>query len=144
MSRIFVSEGTGAEVYVFADDHCPPHVHARHRGKGWIVRVRFSYLTEAAELWSIASTANVPLRRVVNQLLDDIQVRLDDCRRSWWTMRQTTCLTNQWAVVRTDGSVELCSGRTRGAKQILDALYQPSNGRLEVRFHDGTRVEVQR
>jgi len=144
MSRVFVSEGTGAEVYVFADDHCPPHVHARHRGKGWIARVRFSYLTDAVELSSIVPTANAPLRRVVNQILDDIQARRGDCRRSWWTMRQTTCLANQWAVMRPDGHVGLCTGRTRGAKQMLDAGYEPSSGRLEVRFHDGTMVEVTR
>jgi len=54
MSRVFVSEDTGAAVYVFADDHCPPHVHARHRGDGWIARVRFSYVSRALELMSIA------------------------------------------------------------------------------------------
>jgi hypothetical protein len=41
MSRVFISEGTGAGIYVFSDDHCPAHVHARHRGEGWIARVRF-------------------------------------------------------------------------------------------------------
>ena len=24
---------------VFSDDHCPAHVHARHRGEGWIARL---------------------------------------------------------------------------------------------------------
>jgi hypothetical protein len=33
MSRVFISAGTGAAVYVFANDHCPPHVHAKHRGE---------------------------------------------------------------------------------------------------------------
>jgi hypothetical protein len=41
-------------IYVFADDHCPPHVHARHRGESWIARVRISYLSTAVELISIA------------------------------------------------------------------------------------------
>ena len=52
MSRIFVSEATGATVYVFADDHCPPHVHARHRGEEWIARVKFSYVCNAVKLIS--------------------------------------------------------------------------------------------
>jgi len=31
MSRVFISEDTGAGIYVFSDDHCPAHVHARQR-----------------------------------------------------------------------------------------------------------------
>src|SRR5487761_1368944 len=95
MSRVFVSEGTGAAIYVFTDDHCPPHVHARHRGEGWVARIRFSYVTNAVELISIAPLKNVPLQRVVNRLLDDIQTRLADCRRSWRETKRTTCLANQ-------------------------------------------------
>jgi hypothetical protein len=83
MSRVFVSAATGAVIYVFADDHCPPHVHARHRGEGWVARVRFSYVGSEVELISIAPLKNVPLQRVVNELLDDVQARLMDCRRRW-------------------------------------------------------------
>jgi hypothetical protein len=54
MSRVFVSGAPRAGIYVFADDHCPPHIHARHRGEGWIARVRISYLSTAVELISIA------------------------------------------------------------------------------------------
>jgi hypothetical protein len=82
MSRVFISEGTGAGIYVFSNDHCPAHVHARHRGDGWIARVRFSYLDSAVELISIAPVKNVPLQRVVNRLLSDVRARLPDCRRS--------------------------------------------------------------
>jgi hypothetical protein len=83
MSRVFTSGATGAGIYVFSDDHCPPHVHVRHRGEGWIARVRFSYLSSALELISIAPVKNIPLQRVVSRLLSDIQERLADCRRSW-------------------------------------------------------------
>ena len=95
MSRVFISEGTGAGTYVFSDDHCPAHVHARQRGDGWIARVRFSYLDSTVELISIAPVKNVPLQRVVNRLLSDVRARLPDCRRSWWLTRGTTCLANQ-------------------------------------------------
>src|SRR5260370_21526144 len=136
MSRVFVSEATGAVIYVFADDHCPPHVHARHRGEGWVARVRFSYISSAVELISIAPLKNVPLQRVVNQLLDDVQGRLADCRRRWWTTRRTTCLANQWAVVEA-GKTELRSERTPDAKQIADASYDPATEQLHVTFRDG-------
>jgi hypothetical protein len=66
MSRIFISQSTGATVYVFSNDHCPAHVHARHRGDGWPARVGFSYLTGAVELMSITPAMSTRSRRVVN------------------------------------------------------------------------------
>jgi hypothetical protein len=141
MSRVFVSEATGAAIYVFADDHCPPHVHARHRGEGWFARVRFSYITAAVELISIAPLKNVPLQRMVNRLLDDVRRRLTDCRRAWWTTRRTTCLENQWAMTK-ERKIELCSERRPDAKQIIDASYDPEAERLYVIFRDRTRADV--
>jgi hypothetical protein len=70
MSRVFISAGTGAGIYVFSDDHCPTHIHARHRGEGWIARVRFSFLDSTVELISIAPVKNIPLQRVVNRTLE--------------------------------------------------------------------------
>jgi hypothetical protein len=142
MSRIFVSEGTGAGVYVFSDDHCPAHVHARHRGEEWIARVSFSYLSSTIELMSIAPTRNVPLQRVVNRLLGDIEQRLSDCRRSWWTIRRTTCLTNQWAIVPEPGKIELLSESSSEAKQIAETQYDPENESIHIAFRDGTTTEV--
>jgi hypothetical protein len=142
MSRVFISEETGAGIYVFSDDHCPAHVHARHRGEGWIARVRFSYLSNALDLISIAPVKNIPLQRVVNRLLRDVQERLSDCRRSWWLMRRTTCLANQWAVVGEPGRIALLAKPTRSAKQIAEAQYDPANEQLHVVFRDGTTEEV--
>lgn len=142
MSRVFVSAATGAVIYVFADDHCPPHVHARHRGEGWVARVRLSFVGSEVALISIAPLKNVPLQRVVNALLADIQARLMDCRRSWWMTRQTTCLANQWAVALAASEIKLCSERTREAKQIADASYDPATERLRVTFRDGTTAKV--
>jgi hypothetical protein len=142
MSRVFISEGTGAGIYVFSDDHCPAHVHARHRGEGWIARVRFSYVGSTAELISIMPDKNVPLQRVVNRLLSDVRERLPDCRRSWWLMRRTTCLVNQWAVVREPGRIELLSEPGPRAKQIVEAEYDPANEQVHVIFQDGTTEQV--
>jgi hypothetical protein len=142
MSRVFISEGTGAGIYVFSDDHCPAHVHARQRGDGWIARVRFSYLDSAVELISIAPVKNVPLQRVVNRLLSDVRARLPDCRRSWWSTRGTTCLANQWAMVSKAGNVELLSKLVPNAKQIAKAEYEPANEQVRLIFRDGTRVQV--
>jgi len=143
MSRVFKSEGTGAGIYVFSDDHCPAHVHARHRGEGWIARARFSYLSNTVELISIVPVKNVPLQRVVNRLLSDVQVRLPDCRRSWWLTRRTTCLANQWAVVGKAGRIEILSKPAPSAKQIAEAEYDPANEQVHVVFQDGTTEQVQ-
>jgi hypothetical protein len=62
----------------------------------------------------------------------DIRARLMDCRRRWWTTRQTTCLANQWAVAPAARDIKLCSERTREAKQIADASYDPATERLRV------------
>lgn len=141
MGRVFVSEATRAAIYVFSDDHCPPHVHARHRGEGWIARVRFSYISSVVALISIAPLRNAPQRRALNLLLGDIQDRLAGCRRAWWTTRRTTCLANQWAK-EGEGTIELLSERTSDAKQIADATYDPDAEQLHVTFRDGTTLEV--
>lgn len=142
MSRVFTSKGTGAVIYVFSDDHCPPHVHARHRGDGWIARVRFSYLSAQAELISIAPLKNSPLQRTVNRLLGDVEVELPACRRSWWAIRQTTCLANQWAVVPASGRIELSPEPQVDAKRITDGTYDPDGERLSMAFLDGTTLDV--
>jgi hypothetical protein len=142
MSRLFLSEGTGAMIYIFADDHCPPHVHARHRGEDWIARVGFSYITDTVVPISLAPLKNIPVQRVVNRLLDDIQARLADCRSSWWTTRRTTCLENRWVLMSAPGKIELRARRTPTAKQIADAAYTPSTERLQLNFRDGTATEM--
>ncbi len=142
MSRVFASPRSGADVYVFSDDHCPPHVHARHRGDGWVARVAFSYVDEIVVLLSVVPTKRAPRKRVINHLLDDVRVRLGDCRRMWWTIRGRTCLERQWVLRRADGGIDVRSPRTKGARQIFGAAYEPSSGMLTVRFSDGERVEV--
>jgi len=79
----------------------------------------------------------------VNRLLSDIQARLPDCRRSWWLTRRTTCLVNQWAVVRGPGRIELLSKPAPSAKQIAKAEYDPANEQVHVIFQDGTTEQVE-
>jgi hypothetical protein len=143
MARVFVSEAIGAGVYVFSDDHCPPHVHARHRGDGWVARVKFSYVTSVVELISIAPLKNVPLQRVVNQLLDDVAANLAICRRRWWEIRRTACLANQWTKVSQSGKIEISEADMTDAKQISAAEYNPDLSRLSVIFRDGTTIELE-
>jgi hypothetical protein len=131
MGRVLTSGGTGAAVYVFSYDHCPPHVHARHRGDEWIARVAFSYINNAVTLMSVAPLRLAPQPRVLNRLLDDIEAALPACRRSWWLTRRTTCLANQWVILPASA-----------ARQIADASYDPASQRLRVIFADGTIADL--
>ena len=142
MSRVFVSGATGAAVYVFSNDHCPPHISARHRGEEWIARVQFSYLDDKVGLWSIEPIRHTPTQRVINRLLDDTRAQLSSCRRIWWNIHRTVCLDNQRVLLSEDGSVTLIAERTPEAKQIVEAIYDATTERLRLQISDGTNVEV--
>ena len=104
--------------------------------------MRFSYLDSTVELISIAPVKNIPLQRVVNRLLSDVQLRLPDCRRGWWLTRGTACLANQWVMVSKAGKVELLPKPTPSAKQISEAEYDPATEQVRVIFRDGTKAQV--
>jgi len=142
MSRVLVSPSTGAVVYVFADDHCPPHVHARHRGEGWVARVGFSYATDRVRLLSVVPQGHVPPGRTLGLLLDDVAAELPRCRRAWWETRGTTCLENRWARVTQAGVVELLPGRERDAAQVREARYEPGTERVALGFGDGAALDM--
>jgi hypothetical protein len=143
MVRVFVLEGIGAGIYIFSDDHCPPHVHARHRADGWIARVGFSYLTSDVELISIAPMRNIPRQRVVNRLLDDVQDHLAMCRHCWWELRRTACLVNQWAKIEQSGKIQILAAGVAATKQITHAEYALDGGRLHLSFRDGTTLALE-
>ena len=142
MSRVFVSPGTGSSVYVFADDHCPPHVHARHRGEGWVARVGFSYVTDRVRLISVVPQRNVPPGRTLSLLLDDVADGLEGCRRAWWDIRATVCLENRWARRDKAGVIEVPGARTPDAKQVREARYDPEACRLVLALRDGTVLDM--
>jgi hypothetical protein len=141
MIRVFTSQNTGAGIYVFSDDHCPPQVHARHRGEGWIARVRFSFVTSEVALLSIAPLRNSPLQRMVNHLLGDIEAELPACRRTWWAGQRTTCLENQ-LVVTSSGTIEVPLSAPAHAKKIETATYDSDHDRVRITFHDGTTLDT--
>lgn len=56
---------------------------------------------------------------------------------------QTTCLVNQWSRVTAPGAVDLLPKPAQGAKQIVDASYDPATEQqLRVSFVDGSITEV--
>src|ERR1700689_3978990 len=137
MSRVFTSQATGATVYVFSNDHCPPHVSARHRGEGWIAKVQFSFLSDAVSLRSIEPVPHAPTQRAINRLLEEVRGQLKECRRVWWSIHRTACLKNKWVLLSKGGSVVSIVNNVPEAKQIIQATYDADIERLSITFSDG-------
>ena len=142
MSRVCVSAQTGASVYVFSDDHCPPHVHARHRGDGWVARVEFSFVVNRVRLMSVTPVQNIPLSRVISQLLEDVRDAVPACRRKWWSMRTTVCLANRWALPIPQ-PIFMQSERRLGSMQVRDAQYIPASNQLLILLKNGTLIGME-
>jgi hypothetical protein len=133
---------TGARVVIASDDHCPPHVHAGHKAEGWIVRLWFSFDSEAVGVMNITPTEHAVRQRQLNQMLDELMVNLRDARKIWWEGKQTTCLENKRMARTEPGSWAVLNERRSGAKQVRSASYEAETGKTTVTFADGTEVVI--
>ena len=144
MSRVCVSAQTGASVYVFSDDHCPPHVHARHRGDDWVARVEFSFVTNHVRLMSVTPVQNTPSSRVIGQLLEDVRDAVPTCRNMWWAMQATVCLTNRWASLPLMAhTIVMKPERQSGNVQVKGAQYRPASNQLLIWCKNGTEFTIE-
>jgi hypothetical protein len=140
MPTVFTSV-TGARAAIASDDHCPPHVHALHRGEGWLVRVEFSYVSTRAGVISIEPSTRAVRQRQLNQLLDDVEAHLAACRRVWWNIRGTTCLPNKWMMVH-GNTVRVLDERQPDARRVKTVLYDSSADTTRVVFWVGSDVVI--
>lgn len=76
MGKVFLSE-TGAKVVIASNDHCPPHLHAGHKGEGWVVKIWFSYASRAVGVLEIAPTENAVRQRQLNTMMAEIVDNID-------------------------------------------------------------------
>jgi len=142
MSRVFVSRQTGAAVVIFSADHCPPHVHARHRGEGWVARVGFSYLSSDITLLSVMPVAAQPTRAVLRRLLDDVRGHLSLARSIWWDIQGTTCLENRFLALHPDGAAEVSTMPSPAASRLAAVDYDPDRRCLILWVDERPPVEV--
>lgn len=70
------------QVFIGAEDHPPPHVHAFHTGEGWRARFRISFLADAAGLYRFRRRGRRPTEATLNALLDAVIENLPTCRPS--------------------------------------------------------------
>lgn len=135
------TSATGARVAIASDDHCPPHVHALHRGEGWLVRVEFSYVNTRAGVITIEPSTRAVRQRQLNQLLDDVEGHLPACRRVWWDIRGTTCLPNKWMMVQAN-TVRVLDERQPDARRVKAALYDNNADTTRIVFWIGSDIVI--
>jgi hypothetical protein len=71
--KVFDVPGVG-DALIFPDDHPPPHVHFVHRGEGWTVKVRFSFLSDVVGRYGeIRMVGHRPTVRTVNDVLNEVE-----------------------------------------------------------------------
>src|SRR5271165_682388 len=72
------------QVFIGAEDHPPPHVHAVHTGEGWVARFRFSFLSDVTGLYRFRRRGRRPTEATLNDVADAIMANLAACRAGWW------------------------------------------------------------
>lgn len=70
-------------VFIAAEDHPPPHVHAEHTGEGWAARYRFSFLSDVAALYRFRKGRR-PTEATLEAVRTAIVVNIGRCRTEWW------------------------------------------------------------
>ncbi len=64
------------QVFVGAEDHPPPHVHAVHSGEGWVARFRFSFLSDVTGLYRFRRRGRRPTTATLDRVAEAIMANL--------------------------------------------------------------------
>ena len=138
------------QVFIAAEDHPPPHVHAVHTGEGWVARFRFSFLSDVTGLYRFRRRGRRPTEATLDRVAEAIMAHLPACRESWWTThgsRHEINLVNRRVETRRieggDGllaKVALHPGKA--AAGIVSAAYDPGNGKVGLTLDDGRMLAL--
>jgi hypothetical protein len=140
--KIFEVPGVG-DALIFPNDHPPPHVHFVHRGEGWTVKVRFSFLSDVVGLYrEIRMVGHRPTERTVNEVLDYVEARLPVCRAKWWAFRASTGLEGRWAEVSPKGLVRLPLGKPTQGRRVETTDYLVATQVVRLVLEDGAELRV--
>jgi hypothetical protein len=121
-----------------SEDHCPPHLHGHHKGEGWVVRLWFSFASDAVGVMTIAPAQNAVRQRLLNQMLSEIVANVDECRMMWWEGKKTTCLENKWRVRTSPRDMIELNERRPDARQVQSANYDTRTRTTVLTFWDGS------
>ncbi len=139
------------KVFIAAEDHPPPHVHAFHQGEGWTARFRFSFLSDVTGLYRFHRRGRRPTDATLEAVADAVTAKLPVCREAWWHTHgtrhgiglinrpietRTLPATTQGDPIR--AKVALAPGAA--AVAIVSAAYSPANGKVALALADGRKL----
>ena len=137
------------QVFIAAEDHPPPHVHAVHKAEGWVARFRFSFLSDVTGLYRFRRRGRRPTLAMLDSVAGAIMGNLPACRESWWhthgSRHEINLVGRRVETRRIEGGdgfmarVALAPGRA--AVGIVSAAYDPGCGRVTLGL-DGGRMLV--
>jgi hypothetical protein len=138
------------KVFVGAEDHLPPHVHAYHTGEQWLARFRFSFLSDITGLYRFRRRGRRPMEAVLNHIADEIIANLPGCREEWWNThgdRHGIGLVNRRVETRpvTGGDKVLAKVAVvpaRTAIGITAAAYNPGSAKVTLNLADGSILSL--
>jgi len=138
------------QVFIAAEDHPPPHVHAVHTGEGWVARFRFSYLSDVTGLYRFRRRGRRPTDSTLERVAEAIMAHLPACRESWWTThgsRHEINLVNRRVETKHieggDGVLAKVALRpSKAASGIVSATYDPSNGQVGLTLDGGRALAL--
>jgi hypothetical protein len=138
------------QVFIAAEDHPPPHVHAVHSCDCWVARFRFSFLSDVTGLYRFRRRGRKPTAATLNRVAEAIMAQLPACRANWWAThgsRHGIGLVNRRVETRRfvggDGflaKVALQPGKT--AIGIMSASYNPDSGKIALALDDGRTLSL--
>ncbi len=138
------------QVFIAAEDHPPPHVHAVHTGEGWVARFRFSFLSDVTGLYRFRRRDGSRLRPHWTGWQRGDHGAPPVCRESWWTThgsRHEINLVNRRVETRRieggDGLLaKVALKPSKAAAGIVSAGYDPSKGKVALTLDDGRMLAL--
>jgi hypothetical protein len=138
------------QVFIGAEDHLPPHVHAFHQGAGWRARFRFSFLSDITGLYRFHRRGRRPTNATLNGVAAAIMRELSACRAEWWKThgsRHGIGLVNQRVETRVAANVDRLLAKValtpgHAAVGIVSATYDPGSRRVTLTLVDGRTLRL--
>ncbi len=133
------------QVFIGAEDHPPPHVHAVHSGEGWAARFRFSFLSDVTGLYRFRRRGRRPTTATLDRVAETIEANLPACRENWWAThgsRHEIGLVNRRVEMKdiADGDgfrARVALKPSKEAVGIVAAGYDPIGGKVELTLATG-------
>jgi hypothetical protein len=138
------------QVFIGAEDHPPPHVHAFHMGEGWRARFRFSFLSDVAGLYRFRRRGRRPTETTLNAVLDAVIESLPACRAEWWAThgaRHEVGLVNRRLETKPAGNadkilVKVAIAPGPNAIGIISTAYDPVTAKVTLTLADGQHLTL--